>query len=291
MDIADGHIAEAERLLRERSLERADAICGELLRVDPGRIDALLLVAEVAFAGGECRTAAARLREGVRRNPGHAVLAYKLGCLLEDSGDLPGAAASYRAALEVDPAMVKAHNNLGATLQRMGNLAEAGERFEKARALDPQMWQAHYNLGNWHKLQGRLRDAIAPFQTAMRLRRAPGRQASELAPLSAGTSRSKLQHDAEQIRYLVARGVLPGTLEQAAAALERAAVELEPQFRSEAAAPFPPPCQGCGGRHLQSAAQFLRCAGDRRSRGESPAGSKGDRGGLPAQRSGHHVCR
>jgi thioredoxin-like negative regulator of GroEL len=246
MDIVATRIAEAQRLFREGRLEEAGAICGELLRGDPGQIEALLLVAELAFLRGGYDTAVAQLRDGVKRHPAHALLAYKLGCLLEESGDLPAAVDSYRAALRAEPSMVKAHNNLGATLQTMGKLEEAGECFLRARALDPQLWQAHYNLGNWYKFQGRVRDAVVPFQTAMRLRRAPGPQPPALASLSAGTSRSKLRHDAEQLRYLVARGILPAAFGEKAAALERAAIELEPQFRTEAAVPFPP--------HLQAAA-------------------------------------
>jgi len=243
MDIATHRIVEAQRLLSQGRFGDARAICGELLRIDPGRQDALLLAADIAFASGEYEVALAQLRAGAARNPGSAIVAYKLGCLFEESGDLPAAEDAYRAALRVDSALVKAHNNLGATLQRLGKLDEARECFEKASALDPRLWQAHYNLGNWHKLRGRLREAIVPYQTAMRLRRSPGPQAPEHAHLSAGTSRSKIRHDVEQIRYLIARGILAAKFEETAAALERAAIELEPQFAREGAVALP--------RHVQ----------------------------------------
>jgi tetratricopeptide (TPR) repeat protein len=257
MDIATHRIADAQRLLRLGRIDDARAICGEALRIDPGSEDALLLVAEIAFASGEYEGAVAQVRAGAARNPGSAILAYKLGCLLEESGDLPAAEGAYRAALVIDPAMAKAHNNLGATLQRIGKLDEAGSCFERARALDPKLWQAHYNLGNWHKLRGKLREAIVPYQTAMRLKRAIGRAPAELAPLSAGTSRSKLQHDVEQIRYLIARGLLSAKFEETAAALERAAIELEPQFASEGAVALPPRVQDAAGHAYNRLLHFF----------------------------------
>jgi tetratricopeptide (TPR) repeat protein len=241
----DSQLARAEVHYRTGDLDRAAAICVDMLRVDPADVGALQLVEDVAFARGEFAQAIGLMRAGTLANPMDATLAYKLGCLLEAEGDLSGAVTAYSTAIRLNPRFAKAQNNLGTTLQRMGHIAEALQCFDHALALDPGLWQAHYNIGNVHKLQGRVRDAIAPFQRAMRMRRARGVvPQAPVDPQFVATSRSKLAHDIEQMNYLIERGVLAAEHKPAVAALESALSTLGPKFEGTSAIDFPPALQG-----------------------------------------------
>jgi Tfp pilus assembly protein PilF len=231
--------------LRAGELDRAHAIAAELLRSDPGHAAALELVYEVAFARGAFGEAVGAMRAASARAPANSLLAYREGCLLEADGDLDGAIAAYERALRLNPRYAKAQNNLGATLQKQGRVDEALHAFERALALDAELWQAHFNIGNLHKLLGRLQDAVRPFQRAMQIRHARGDAAPpDSASLFEATTRSKLAHDAEQLRHLVARGLISADHLAAAAALERADVALAPKFVSAQAIAFPAALKG-----------------------------------------------
>jgi hypothetical protein len=154
---------------------------------------------------------------------------YRLGCRLENEGRVTEAAQAYRDALAADPGHAKAHNNLGGVLQGMGMEGEALACFETARRLDPSLWEPHYNIGNLHKLAGRLESAVAPFQESVRRKRGPGAAVGNDATFTQ-TSRSKLQHDIEQLRYLMQRGAPAQDYRRAVAEFESALAQLAPAF-------------------------------------------------------------
>ena len=170
-----------------------------------------------------------RWLRGLFNASGRASEHYKLGCILEDEGRTAEAAQAYRAALAADPRHAKAHNNLGGLLQGMGSTDEALACFETARRLDPSLWEPHYNIGNLHKLAGRLESAVVPFQEATRRKRGAGAAAGNDSTFTQ-TSRSKLRHDTEQLRYLLQRGALAQDHRRGVAELESALTELAPAF-------------------------------------------------------------
>jgi hypothetical protein len=168
-----------------------------------------------------------------------AAESYRSGVLLENEGRPTEAVQAYRTALAADPRHAKASNNLGSLLQRMGVEDEALACFETARRLDPTLWQPHYNIGNLHRLAGRLESAVAPFQEAVRRKRGPDAATADESTFTR-TSRSKLRHDIEQLRYLMQRGVLAQDHRRAAAELESALAELAPAFELGHLADIPP---------------------------------------------------
>lgn len=235
---------EAEALFHIGELTRAEAVLGQLLAIEPGHVQALLLITEVAYSQNAFGTAISALRAGIAANRTESTLHYKLGCMLEADDQLEDAAAAYQAALGMNPESAKTLNNLGSTMQKLGKNEQALRHFTEAKTLDPKLWQAHYNLGNFHKLQGNLAEAMRPFQEATRLQRAIGPYPPDSEILFSGTARSKLEHDAEQLNYLVDRGILDEEYRAVSAALLRASADLEPEFQSKPAVDFPLGVQG-----------------------------------------------
>jgi len=164
---------------------------------------------------------------------------YEQGLLLEGQDRFPEAVTEYRAALRLDPDYAKAHNNLGGALQMVGAGEEALACFEKARQLDPALWQPYYNIGNFHKLAGKLDAAVRPYQDSTRRRRKVDGPADP-DPVFSRTSRSKLQHDIEQLEYLMGKGVISPGYRSAVTALESCLRELEAEFKRSHMVDIPP---------------------------------------------------
>jgi Flp pilus assembly protein TadD len=158
-----------------------------------------------------------------------------VGNVLMEVGRLDEAAAAYRRALQVRPDYVEAHNNLGVVLKEQGKLDEAGMSYERALRLAPNHLEAHCNLGSVLMDQGNLDHAVTCFARALKikpdyvkamyhlafalmwqkrfeeafryLRRSADLKQNHNRPVTqSSVSRSRLKHDAEQIRYLFDRG-------------------------------------------------------------------------------------
>ncbi|GDX83093.1 hypothetical protein LBMAG42_49040 [Deltaproteobacteria bacterium] len=130
-------LAEARRLVNDGDLEGAVGIAEELLDHDPGDLDALLLVADVAprYGHGEVGVLAA---QQVRRL-GAEVGAIEAAALF--------AACEFEAALEAAdtclagaPADARAHAVRGQVLEVLGRLPEADEALAAAHALRPEAY-------------------------------------------------------------------------------------------------------------------------------------------------------
>jgi tetratricopeptide (TPR) repeat protein len=234
-----GVTVQVAHLVEGGKADEAHALCVKILEGEPTNAEALQSICDIAFLRHEFGDGIRLLRAAIAFNSSDASLRYKLGFMLEDAGTLEEAVESYETSLRLNPSAAKTHCNMGSALQKMAQMDRALSCFERARTLDANLWQAHYNIGNFHKLQGHLEKAIVPFQEAMRLRRAPGNADPALAPLFAGTSHSKLLHDIEQLGHLIDQGLISDKYQSAVSALERAIVQLEPEFRRAPTVPFP----------------------------------------------------
>lgn len=158
-----------------------------------------------------------------------------VGNVLMELGQLEGAAAAYQRALRIRPEYVEAHNNLGVVLKEQGKLDEARMSYERALRLAPNHLEAHCNLGSVLMDQGNLDQAVTCFERALQmkphyvkamyhlafalmwqkrfeeaftyLRRSADLKQNHNNPVTQlSVSRSRLKHDAEQVRYLFDRG-------------------------------------------------------------------------------------
>ena len=163
-------------------LHEAEALCRQVLAVDPGHADAhyslgivLEKVGDLSDLGG----AAAHFRAAIAAYPsqqrGHAwnccPAHTSLGIVLFRRGDLAGAEASYRAAIAADPARcLQPRCNLACILQGRGDLAGAEAAYRAAIAADPRHVESRCNLGGVlggerNDLQG----ALEMFESVLRI--------------------------------------------------------------------------------------------------------------------------
>ncbi len=94
---------------------------------------------------------------------------YRLGTLLEKSGEPGRARAALERALALQPDLSEAHNDLGALLARAGEIDAAIERFRAALVSTPEYPDALNNLGYALLLTGRDEEARTLYEKALAL--------------------------------------------------------------------------------------------------------------------------
>lgn len=109
-------------------------------------ISALLERAESHLRGGRRAEAAELLRAAVRLDPRRAAVHYRLGCALDDSGEIDAAGAAFALAAQLAPDFADAHFALSHTLERLGRLEDAIAANRRALALDPGCVAFHNSL-------------------------------------------------------------------------------------------------------------------------------------------------
>jgi Flp pilus assembly protein TadD len=183
---------------------------------------------------GAIDDAIATLRAAHEAAPHHLGVLSNLGGLLSRQGQHDEALAILRRVLAQSPNSAYAHSNLAVGLRAAHQAAVALEHFERSVALKPDFAEAHRGLGDTLLDLDRLPDAAAAYERAFLLRRDPDRP--PYPDMALHSNRSRLRHDAEQFRYLIARGKLGAEFGDVAARYERVAEYLsEPGLGSPTA--------------------------------------------------------
>jgi tetratricopeptide (TPR) repeat protein len=133
----------------------------------------------------------------------------QLGGLRAKQERIDEAIAAYRAVVAIQPEDAEANDNLGWALLLTVKDApltapdpETLSYLEKAVALAPERWSGWENLGNALLRFNRFHDALVAYNRATALLRRPNGGHDRHLTFRL-TSRAKLAHDAEQIRYLM----------------------------------------------------------------------------------------
>ena len=185
-------------------LPEAEAMCRQILAVDPQHGEALHRLGVIAFQCGQGETAVNLIERAIAANPAECVhypnnlglvlaslgrldeaiashrraIAGKpdfpeawnnLGNALRAVGQLDEAIAAYRHAISLMPEYASAWNNLGSALNQQRKLDEAVSAFSRAIEIQPELVEAHANLGNAFKDRGQLNEAMASYRQAVTL--------------------------------------------------------------------------------------------------------------------------
>ncbi|MEE8517275.1 MAG: tetratricopeptide repeat protein [Alphaproteobacteria bacterium] len=212
------------------NFDEAAAAYRSAIGIDPNISEIHSNLGNTLRAQGNLEQAIECHRRALAINPDFTVGHCNLANALAEQGQRGEAIAAYRRALAIDPENAKAHANLAAVLRTEGDFKGAEDAFRKAVSLDPEDDTAHIGLGRSMLDQGRTGDAITAFRSATELRRKPGAPGAGDGETFRMTSVSKLRHDIEQLRYLMAQGVLSPDYEHDVAEYERvlAGHTLEP---------------------------------------------------------------
>jgi tetratricopeptide (TPR) repeat protein len=149
-----------------RSVE-ADALCADILKVDPDHVTALHLSAVIAFVSDRAAEGAKRLARVLKLAPNHAPALATLGDALAVKGEREGAADAFGRAVALRLNDANLHAKLGATLCDLKRFEEAEASLRKALALDSSLPRARFNLGVALAGQGRPAEAEQAYRTVL----------------------------------------------------------------------------------------------------------------------------
>lgn len=158
----------AAEMHRAGQYQRAEAMYREILRQDPGNVDAVHLLGVLANQGGRPDIAEELISRALSRRPGEPLIHFNYAEALSNLGRPGDAAEHYRRALAGNPDYVEALSGLSKVLVELGQTEEALAAGDRAVELSPDNALALNNLGNAYRTLGRDADAIPRYQAAVR---------------------------------------------------------------------------------------------------------------------------
>jgi tetratricopeptide (TPR) repeat protein len=132
--------------LERGTLDEALAELGEVLRLDPGHVGALVDRGNLLHRLGKLDEALADLGAATEADPGQPTAWYNKGNIHSDRGEWDLAVAAYTKALEIDPRYLPALHNRGQAHARKGDHARALADNQAALAVDPDNARTLNNL-------------------------------------------------------------------------------------------------------------------------------------------------
>lgn len=159
----------AYMLHQQGELHAAQEIYVQVLKRDPGHLDALQLALSVTDQLGTYTLALELLEAAKIVRVGDATLDNDLGKVLYELGRLDDALDSYRSAVKLNPEYAEAYFNQGNILNQLGRFDDALKSYDKAIRLDPRDPMAYFNQGNTLNQLGLLDDALKSFDMALNL--------------------------------------------------------------------------------------------------------------------------
>jgi tetratricopeptide (TPR) repeat protein len=162
---------------------------------------ALVAAAAAHFQAGRPTEAERDYRAALAIAPGDAAVTHNLGVAIAAQGRHRAAVDCFDAALRRDSGFASAHYNRAVALLKVGDEREAIKAFGRAAAIEPEHYEAHRALGFLWLAQGDRGRALDHLARTYELRRGDDRTTIALTSLTT-TARHKLEHDAEQFRYL-----------------------------------------------------------------------------------------
>ena len=150
-------------------LDKAERCYDQVLRREPGHVDALYLSSVIALRTRRFERALTLCSAAVRANPGAAPAHVNRGIALEELGRSEEALASYDHAIQARPDYIEAYANQGLVLQTLKRYDLALDSYDRAIRVRPDLAELHSNRGLVLKALLRFDDALASFDRALRL--------------------------------------------------------------------------------------------------------------------------
>jgi tetratricopeptide (TPR) repeat protein len=160
----------ADRCRNEGRLMEAEAVCRQILQVQPNAPEAEHLLGVIAHQNGKLAEAIQHIERATKLAPQIALFHANLGEMLRLAGRPKLAIEEARRALAIEPDMPAALSNLGVALYELKDYEEAARAQRKAIAAAPNFAEAHSNLGNALHAVRKFDEAIAAYRRAIELK-------------------------------------------------------------------------------------------------------------------------
>ena len=162
-------LARAVECLKEEQFEEAERICREIIRNNPGNVEAIRLMGRMAARQNRVGIAERQYRKALEIAPDYTGVIVDLGKLLRDDDRFEEAIACFRQAIEMEPGNARLHDLLANALAPAALTYEAIEAYQKAIDLNPKLGIAWLGLGHMLKTVGRQKEAIEAYHRCYEL--------------------------------------------------------------------------------------------------------------------------
>jgi tetratricopeptide (TPR) repeat protein len=176
-------LAHAAELHRDGRLEEAEKLYREVVRTNPGNVDALRMLARIALAAGRHADAERLLLRALRIAPDFAGALNDLGRAQKEQNRFQDAIGSFSRLVEIEPDNPQAHLQLAAALAPAGQTQQAMETYRRALELRPDFAGAWLGLGHVLKTAGHQEEAIHAYRECIKLKPENGESYWSLANL------------------------------------------------------------------------------------------------------------
>ncbi|HTL50085.1 MAG TPA: sulfotransferase [Steroidobacteraceae bacterium] len=153
---------------REGRTEEAERLYRRVLRDNPGNVDALRLLAQVAAKAGRADDAEALLERAIEIAPDFIQAQVDLGQLRKDQDRYGEALSCFDRVLALEPAHVQAHFLRAGTLARASFTHEAVDAYRRCLELRPAHLGAQLGLGHVLKAVGDYEGSVAAYGACIR---------------------------------------------------------------------------------------------------------------------------
>ena len=160
-DYQKGEWAQAER--------RTDVVLAQTGVPLNYRLSALNLKATLAARTHRLALAVELYQDLLREQPGHVEALANLGLSLQKLQRHEEAVVYLRQAIALRPGHANSHLNLGLTYQSLGRAQDAKASYQAALALEPGHLQAHFNLAKWWQDAFDFEEASRAYQATLAL--------------------------------------------------------------------------------------------------------------------------
>jgi tetratricopeptide (TPR) repeat protein len=205
----------------------------ELAQLEPQSPAARLALARALEKSGDLRAAVQACTEALQRG---ATAHLQLAKLHARMGKHSLALQQLKKALAAEPANPEALFLTAMCLHRLRRYAEAVRHFTRALEQDPASPQLHFNLALARFEAGDLAGAVETLAHCHALKR--GAAAPEFPPEEMAANDVKLQHDLEQLEYLLELGRLPADYRKVADEYRALLQEMRGATGAGVVAPF-----------------------------------------------------
>jgi tetratricopeptide (TPR) repeat protein len=170
---AQSSIERAQDMLSKGSLEEGVALLRQIVKTDPGNIQAHLILGTALAVKGLRNESVEQMTAAIKLDPKSADAYNRLGTVLSRFLDTSSARDAFEKALELDPELAAAHVNLALILAQAGELSAAHEHLDRAIELeagDKDAASAYFVRAMVWSAQGDNRNAIVDLKNATQLR-------------------------------------------------------------------------------------------------------------------------
>ncbi len=160
-------------LLRKGERKQAVGLLYQIIKTNPGDVDARLLLGSILAEDGERSESIAQLTDAVKLRPNSAEAQNALGEAFNGFGEPKSARGAFEKAVALDPAFAQAQQNLGMVLVQAGEFEAAAKHLDRALQLlgnKPDAAYPHYLRAKVYTERNETQQAASHLKEAVALR-------------------------------------------------------------------------------------------------------------------------